>query len=409
MEALSGRDTVLNVVASFAASGFAATIFLAFGVILKLLMTSFSISTSTAALIYLCQWLSFGAMSWVLGMFSDRIGVVSSIRMGLLLIVLGLALAWGSFSLFTFVVGFGLLTGAGLSAAFGPMHNLILSNTAKRWQGTSLGVVMAAQGVGPFLLLPLIAQLAKSVGSRTVVGYLFGGAVITFLLSLVLRELPRKREDGTPVATPEDPETTASATGAPNFKLTAAHLFGCASHTIPLVYVVEYARTTGKVSLVAASSILSVISLSSIASRLLTPVLGNIWGGVKTLAAILPLQLVGTFLFVLVAPTGTLWLYWLAAVVFGLGFGSEMVMFSLISRQLFSGRIGLVLGVQLVGAAIGMGGGAYVGALLLQGGMSYQTLFWLALLTGLVAEVATLAVRSDRVDRPPELVAEPAS
>lgn len=56
-----------------------------------------------------------------------------------------------------------------------------------------------------------------------------------------------------------------------------------------------------------------------------------------------------------------------------------------------------------------MGGGAYFGALLLQGGASYRSLFFVALLTGLVAEATTLSVRAERVDLPRPLGGQRAS
>lgn len=397
---LGRSQALLNVGAAFVASAFAATIFLAFGVLLEGLMDDFSISTTTASTIYFAQWLAFGGTSLALGLLSDRVGAVTSVRLGFVSILLGLALLLVSFNFATFVIGFGLMTGAGLSAAFGPLHNLILSSTDDRWKGVALGVIMAAQGIGPFLLVPLIATLASSSGTRTVIQVLLGGSVFLLFTSLLLKEGPPSAVG--PSATASQPEPSVAAGRGvgglepPNLRVAIAHLLGCASHTIPLVYVVNYGTETGGFSLVQASAVLGVISLVSVVSRLASPVAGNVYGGVRILRWTLPLQLVGILLFILFQDA-SIWLYYLAASIFGLGFGSEMVLFSLIARQIFPGKIGTPLGVHLLGSGIGMGGGALMGALLLEAGIGYVGLFWFALALGLLAELATFTFG----DRPP--------
>lgn len=398
---VSGRAAVTNIVVAFLASMVGGTIFLLFGVLLKAVTTRFQISSTEAALIYLAQWLAFGAASWMLGVYSDRIGVIAAIRVGLLLIVAGLVLVQLSLSYATFVVGFGLLTGAGLSSVFGPLHNLVLSTTRERWRGTALGVVMAAQGVGPVALVPAVSGLNESRGLRSVVIALVVTSVVLAALSLLLRDAPR------PAADTREKNSSGGLRGAdprahglPNLRVTAAHLLGCASHTIPLVYVVDLAKSSAGFSPVKAASILSVISAASIASRLLAPAAGNVTGSVPVLLGTLPLQLVGMVLFI-VFQHESLALYYVAATFFGLGFGSEMVMFSLLSRQRFEGKIGGILGVQLLGAGLGMGGGVLAAGLLLSAGASYVSTFAVALAAGVLAEVVLWSLRSQPVEPAP--------
>lgn len=382
--------------AGFIASAFAATIFLSFGVLLKGLMDDFDIATTTASVILFSQWLAFGGASLGLGVLSDRIGVVTTIRVGFLLIVIGLTVSFLAFNFATFVLGFGLLTGMGMSASFGPLHNLILSASEERWKGAWLGVVMAAQGLGPFLFVPVIASLAESSGIRSVLQVLLGSGVLLLVISFLLRDTALGDRGIEDVASSDRAsaidesgsaeEGAVSAFARPNGRIAAAHLLGCASHTIPLVYIVGLGTTRGGFSLVEASSVLGVISLVSIISRLAAPIVGNVSGGVRVLRLTLPLQLVGTALFIAFADA-SIWWYYLAASILGLGFGSEMVLFSLIGRQLFAGRIGASLGVQLLGSGIGMGGGALLGGVLLETGSSYLGVFAWALGLGILAEI----------------------
>lgn len=404
------RRTMVNVSVSFVASAYATTLFLAFGPLLKDFVEGFSVSAGTASTVYLTQWLAFAAMSLLLGVFSDRWGINRSIRLGFFAILAGLALTVVSFRFVTYVLGFGLLVGAGLSAAYGPMQNLIMSTTRGRTRGTALGIITAAHGIGPFLLLPVIATVAARLGIQGVMRMLFAGALVVMATTLLLRE----DTDRSLVAGDEEQETTegsnrqthnsdralppgggqAAKLGlAPNSqagrradaKMTAAHLLGCASHTIPLVYLVDYLASSGGVGPVRAAIVLSVVSLASTVSRLLAPALGARLGGLRILIVTLPLQLVGIMLFNVFAGM-SIWLLHLAAVIFGLGFGSEMILFSLIARQLFAGKIGRALGTQLLGAGVGMGGGAFGAGMLLSHGASYADLFWLAAALGILGE-----------------------
>lgn len=407
---MTGRSAVTNVTVAFLASMFAATIFLAFGVLLDSLMDKLKISTTEAAMIHAAQWFAFGAASWVLGIYSDRIGTIASIRLGFLLILGGLLLAAVSLSYVTYVVGFGLMTGAGLSASFGPLHNLILSTTQDKWKGTALGVVMAAQGIGPVVFVPLISALVESRGIRTVIFSLLVVSLVLVLLSFFLRDSPSHDEERRQAK--KEPKQgvrglfgkESGAYEAPNIKATFAHLLGCASHTVPLVFVVELARASGGFSPVKAASVVSVISAASIITRLLAPVVGNVVGAVPVLLATLPLQLVGLLLFILFS-NDSLALYYVAAFVFGLGFGSEMVLFSLVGRQVFEGKIGGILGVQLLGAGLGMGGGVVVGGIMLTAGLSYEAVFWVALVFGIFAELVTYVLRRATAEREAAAVA----
>jgi cyanate permease len=99
------------------------------------------------------------------------------------------------------------------------------------------------------------------------------------------------------------------------------HGLGCAGHGIVLLYVVPLAVEQG-LTLVSASVILSLISVWSIGSRLLTPIVAERSGGKPVMAATLLIQ--GLTLLVLFG-AHDVWTFYLFGSLFGIGFGGEML------------------------------------------------------------------------------------
>ena len=68
------------------------------------------------------------------------------------------------------------------------------------------------------------------------------------------------------------------------------------------------------------------------------------------------------------------WMFYLFAVLFGIGFGGEMTAFPIINRQYYGqAPVGTTYGWQMMGAGLGMASGALLGGLLrdLTGGFNY--------------------------------------
>jgi MFS family permease len=102
---------------------------------------------------------------------------------------------------------------------------------------------------------------------------------------------------------------------------------------------------------VAASVILSLISVVSIGSRLLTPILAERWGGKPVMAAALLIQ--GLTVMVLFRAHDA-WSFYLFGGLFGLGFGGEMSAYLVVNRQYFgAGPTGTLYGLEMMGAMLG--------------------------------------------------------
>jgi MFS family permease len=104
------------------------------------------------------------------------------------------------------------------------------------------------------------------------------------------------------------------------------------------------------------------LSVFSSLTRFAVPVLADNIGSKGVMAACFFLQ---------VAPVSLLffaqdaWMFYLFAVLFGIGFGGEMTAFPIINRQYYgSAPVGTTYGWQMMGAGLGMASGTMLGGML---------------------------------------------
>jgi cyanate permease len=136
----------------------------------------------------------------------------------------------------------------------------------------------------------------------------------------------------------------------PFWHLPLIHGLGCAGHGIVLLYVVPLAVEQG-LTLVSASVILSLISVWSIGSRLLTPIVVERSGCKPVMAAALLIQ--GLTVPVLWWAHDA-WTFYLFGCLFGIGFGGEMSAYLVVNRQYFgTGPTGTLYGLEMMGAMLG--------------------------------------------------------
>jgi cyanate permease len=163
------------------------------------------------------------------------------------------------------------------------------------------------------------------------------------------------------------------------------HGLGCAGHGIVLLYVVPLAVEQG-LTLVSASVILSLISVCSIGSRLLTPIVAERWGGKPIIAVALLIQ--GLTVPVLWWAHEA-WTFHLFGSLFGLGFGGEMTAYLVVNRQYFgTGPTSTLYGFEMMGALLGHAVASGLAGLVLYGTGS----FWLVLLLSMAFSLVGVGV-----------------
>ena len=265
-----------------------------------------------------------------------------------------------------FVLAFGVMLSMTSSIAFVALMAAV-APWFRRHLGLGSGLLWAGGGVGTAIMASLMGYLIVNVGWRDTfwgIGAVGGGIVL--LLSLFFRNRPVDMGlkpygtiDGDPPEVVVDTATEKIRAKVFNqhirrtkafWNLPTIHALGCAGHGIVLIFVIPIAVDRG-IDVVVAGVMISIISVVSIVSRLVTPILSESYGPKLVMSLCLLGQGV-TVLFLFWAQD--LWVFYLFAALFGLGFGGEWTGYIVINRQYFGeGPIASTYGWQMSGALIG--------------------------------------------------------
>lgn len=268
--------------------------------------------------------------------------------------------------LWHFFLVFGVLLALTQSIAMVPMIAAI-SGWFRQRLGLAVGVLWAAGGLGAAAIAPAAGYLLENVGWQTTfwsIG-IAGGAMIFVLVPFFRNRPADKGIRAYGVGEDEPTEVGWSLTveklrlkvfnqhirkTKEFWNLPLIHSLGCAGHGIILIYSIPIAVEQG-ISLTAAAFILSLINIFSIASRFVTPIIAERFGGKPAMAAALAIQ--GVTVLVLFGAAEP-WAFYLFAILFGIGFGGEMSAYPVVNRQYFgTGPIGTFYGFEIMGAMIG--------------------------------------------------------
>ena len=138
----------------------------------------------------------------------------------------------------------------------------------------------------------------------------------------------------------------------PFWNLPLIHGLGCAGHGTILIYVIPMAFERGAFSSLAqAGIILTIIAMVSVISRVITPILAEMYGTRRMMAASLSIQALTVFMLFW---SQEAWAFYVFAAVFGIGFGGEWTGYLVINRQYYGeGPMGTIYGWQTTGALMG--------------------------------------------------------
>ena len=311
----------------------------------------------------------FGAIyAPVTGWLGDRYGSRKMLTASSIMFLISMVLLGQVKEVWQFFLFFGVLLSLTQSLAMVPLMASV-SGWFRRRLGLGVGILWAAGGIGTAILAPLIGYLIDAVGWQWTFGAVgVVGGVAMLLLVPLMRNRPADIGLAPYGARPSDsPVVVLEKTlermrqqvfnrhirrTKPFWNLPLIHGLGCAGHGIILIYVIPLAFERGVFSgLAQAGLILSIISLVSIASRFLTPVLAEMYGTRKMMAISLVIQ--GLTVLILFWAQDQ-WSFYLFAVAFGIGFGGEWTGYLVINRQYFGeGPMGTVYGWQTTGALLG--------------------------------------------------------
>ncbi len=387
------------------------SLFLTFAVFLEPISQATGWSRAEVSGAYALHWMVGAVAVFGIGWFTDRFGTRSALLIGSLLTAISLTLAGRATALWQLYLFYGVLFGIARSSFLVPVH-LVVGMWFRKKLGLAMGIVNISLALGPLALSAPLRYLIDIVGwGNTLLIAGIAGAVLMALCSWFIRNQPRDLglkpygEDETNVAVSKPKPQRRPLfyrADTPNFFNYAAktqpfvlliliHFLGCLSHSIPLTHIVAMATDAG-IAPIAAATILSLMSAFNMASSFGSSILADVAGGKKALGLALLLQASGILILL---GTKDLWMFYIFALVFGLGYGGEMVAFPIINRQYYgAASIGKVYSAQMVGAGLGMAGGAYLGGILFDLAGNYTWAIWAGAIIGYLGFLTVLRLVS---------------
>ena len=334
-------------------------------VALKVISTEFAWPRAVPSIAYALQYGMAGVGGIFMGWCLDRRGPAIPVLIGAAMMGLGaIATAyvtspWELYLIYGIMLGF-----LGRSTLFTP-----LTANITRWyehnRSLAVGVVGSGQGLAGMIWPQVFHYLIASYGWRTA-AMLYGFFALATLLPLaiILRHSP-------PVT--ELPTSSATAGGSASKRpvlsplaiqltLSIAAIGCCVGMSLPLAHIVSHISDLGFDPARGAEILSVMLGCSTLASLFGVGWLGKRYGGLRAIVAFSSGQ--ATLLFAL-AFVDTLPTLYIAAALFGLGYGGILPCYPLIVRELLPAseagrRTGLVLLCAGGGMALGSWMGGYV-------------------------------------------------
>ena len=339
-----------------------------FGIFLKPLTEEFGWSRAAVSGAVSLFMFVRGVMAILTGWATDKYGPRITIAAGGFLLGLGLLLTSQINAIWQLYLFYGLLVGFGLSIAFAP-----LVATTSRWfvkkRGLAIGIVVSGVGMGTVVMSPVADYLISSYGWRP--SYIIISILAWVIILSAAYFLKRSPEDSglLPLGGVEESPTNNSAmaqsdtvSGNIGFSLLQAMrtsafwillaiiVFWALSVQMTMIHLYPHVTDVG-ISGAVAARFLIIIGVFSIIGRLAMGGISDKLGGRPSLGICLVLLALSMFW---LTQSTEIWMFYVFAVVFGFAYAGCVPLLPVIAGELFKLRsIGAVVGVQMVGVAIG--------------------------------------------------------
>ena len=374
---------------------------MAFGVFIEPLEQTFQWSQGSITLAYAISSVVTALASPFAGWFGDRFGARKAMTVGTAMFLLGMLLTGYISTIWELYLYFGVLLGVAQAIFLVPLIPSAMY-WFRRHLGIGMGLIMASWGLGPALAAVVVSLLLEGMGWQN--GFIalgVGSAAIMFVLIGLFRDTPADRGiqpygyrpgDVEVQKRKPDPEKTKvfnrhmRKTGA-FWNMSTIHFLGCVGHAIILVYIVPLAVKEG-LTLVQAASVLTVLSAVSVITRVLVPIMCDYIGTRTVMFVFFAAQ---GILVVMLFWTHDLWMFYLFAVIFGIGYGGETGGFPILNRRYYGhAPTGSPYGVQMLGAGLGMALGGWIGGPIFDIFGSYDVALWISIATSLAGALNIL-------------------
>ncbi len=324
-------------------------------VALPAIQADFGVARADASLPFTFVMIGFACGGVAMGRLADRFGIAVPLALGTVALGAGYLAAGSASSLWQVAIAHGLLIGVGCSASFGP---LIADMSHWFWRRRGIAVALAASGnyLAGTIWPPVVQYFIATSGWRAThigIGLFCVVTMLPLTIGLRRRFVSHHADAATTSAARRQAELPLSPL-ALQVLLCIAGVACCVAMSMPQVHIVAYCGDLGY-GAARGAEMLSLMLGFGIVSRLISGLIADRIGGVRTL--LLGSVLQGLALFLYLWFDGLFSLYVISA-LFGLFQGGIVPSYAIIVREYFSPReagtrVSLVLMASLLGMALG--------------------------------------------------------
>lgn len=380
-----------------------ALVFYTFGIFLVPLTAEFNWDRGALSGAFSMAILLAGLFSILSGRLSDKYGPRVLVTVGGLSVGVGFLLMSQINSLWQAYLIWGLFMGIGSSCCFIPITSTIPRWFAKK-RGIAIGITVAGFGLGGIISPPLAQWLISAFGWQQAF-FILG--LITFImvipLAQFLKHSPQRiglkpyGEDET--IKDEQPLVTEGLSITQAIKTSRFWVWGlilfcfffCIQVTI--VHIVPHAIDIG-VSPIIAASITSIIAGISVIGRLSIGFISDKMGARLLLIACFSLATLA-LLWLLFAKE--IWMLYVFAIIFGIGYGGIVPLETVISAELFGlGSLGMILAGLTLFSTVGMALGPPLAGSIFDITGDYSLAFLICVIIGALAIILSLILLKAR-------------
>ncbi|MDC3067860.1 MFS transporter [Paracoccaceae bacterium] len=354
-------------------------------VIMPNLGEEFQVTRSVLSIPYTLTMLGFALGNVFLGQIVDRFGITKAIVLASLLNAFGYVCA-SIFDSFFALAFFHLFIGLGTAVSFGPLLADI-SLWFKKYRGIAVAITASGNYISGAIFPILLGGLISDYGWRISYFLLALSCIIIILpASFFLRRcLDKKFSD-------EQEKLATAMSTASRFKplmlqiiLSIAGICCCVAMSMPQIHLVTMCVDLGYGSQVGAE-MLSLMLLGGVISRLISGVLVDFIGGVKTLLLGSSLQCIGLVMYY---PTTDMSSLYIVSLIFGLSQGGIVPSYAIIVREYMPPQeAGARVGIVIMATVIGMAFGGWISGVIFDATNSYQ----LAILNGIMWNLINILI-----------------
>ena len=384
-----------------------AAIRIGFGVLVDPLVEIFGWSTGSIGLAYALMSIVTAFTSPIAGYLCIKIGCKKTMIWGTILFFIGMIWISQISQIWELYISYGLIFGVAQSFLLVPAVPIV-SNWFDKYLGLGTGLMMGAWSLGPAISVQILAIFFEIYGWRDsfiIIGV--AGTLVLLLFLFFLKDTPeeiKKFPYGFSVENINKKNRIFSITEQKNIQkliykknefwnLINIHFLGCVSHSIILVGIIPMGINAGLSSL-SAAGILTTLSVISIISRIITPIIADKYGS----KPIMFFSLFGQGIGVLILLNATeAWQFYTFAVLWAIPYGGEGAAFPIINRQYFGKfPIGTTYGWQVFGAGIGMALGGILPGIIFDLNNNYNLAIILSAIFSIFASIIILFLKNTK-------------